>query len=320
MSLVTRPLRYVDGVVHPDDLAEATRVVLECEATVVDVPDTTADDVAFLLTVASTDRERSALILDGEQVTGLLRVDKDPYEQVTSLDVVTLPWPQSRAQRCEALQLGLQVARDHRAESGSSTWKARVGTVLEDTTFAGVLVEAGMTPVRRFYRMAIDATSPEVPDEMPALPDGVEIVVRDDDETRRAIYELDREAFREHWGYADYPYAEWIQHMTSSPTYDPADWWLLTVDGAPAGICLLSESRAELGEGFVGVLGVLKDFRGRGLAQLLLRRAFVHYRERGRTAIALGVDATNTTGAVALYEKVGMSPALVFEVYEHDLG
>ena len=92
------------------------------------------------------------------------------------------------------------------------------------------------------------------------------------------------------------------------------------LDGAPAGICLLSESRAELGEGFVGVLGVLKDFRGRGLAQLLLRRAFVHYRERGRTAIALGVDATNTTGAVALYEKVGMSPALVFEVYEHDLG
>ena len=51
----------------------------------------------------------------------------------------------------------------------------------------------------------------------------------------------------------------------------------------------------------------------------LLRRAFVHYRDLGRTAIALGVDATNTTGAVALYEKVGMRPALVFEVYEHDL-
>ena len=65
---------------------------------------------------------------------------------------------------------------------------------------------------------------------------------------------------------------------------------------------------------------MLKEFRGRGLAQLLLRRAFVHYRDLGRTATLLGVDATNTTGAVALYEKVGMRPVLVMEAYEHDLG
>jgi len=33
-----------------------------------------------------------------------------------------------------------------------------------------------------------------------------------------------------------------------------------------------------------------------------------------------GVDATNTTGAVALYEKVGMRAVTVMEAYEHDLG
>lgn len=321
VSLSTRPLRYVDGGVHPDDLAEATRLILECEAAVVPEPDTTADDVAHMLSVSSVDRERTVLVLDDDgAAVGLLRVERDPFEGVTGLEVVTLPWPGSRELRAEVLQLGLAAAREHRASAESSTWKARAGIVVDDTVFGELLAEAGMAPARRFYRMSIDATSAAIPDEMPALPDGVEIVVRDDEETRRAIYELDRESFREHWGWADYPYAEWIEHMTASPSFDPSDWWLLTVDGVPAGICLLSESRAELGEGYIGVLGVLKDFRGRGLAQLLLRRAFVHYRDRGRSAIALGVDATNTTGAVALYEKVGMRPALVFEVYEHDLG
>ena len=69
-------------------------------------------------------------------------------------------------------------------------------------------------------------------------------------------------------------------------------------------------------EGYVGVLGVLKPFRGRGLAQLLLRRAFVHYRDLGRRATLLSVDASNATGAVALYERVGMTPVLVMEAYE----
>ncbi len=321
MSLSTRPLRYVDDVVHPDDLAEATRVILECEASVVDTQDTTADDVVHLLTVSSTDRDRTVFILDGDggDIVGLLRLEKDPFEQVTQLDVITLPWPQSRELRAEALALGLQGAREHSDGAGSSTWKARAGMYVQDTAFGEVLREAGMVPVRRFFQMSIDATSPEIPDAMPPLPDGVEVVARDDDEFRRTVYELDRVAFAEHWGYADYPYAEWIEHMTASPSFDPSDWWLVTVDGVPAGICLLSDSRAELGEGYVGVLGVLKEFRGQGLAQLLLRRAFVHYRELGRTAIALGVDATNTTGAVALYEKVGMRQAIVFEVFEHDL-
>ena len=319
VSLSTRPLRFVDGVVDPDDLAEATRLVLGSEASVLDVPDTTADDVVHMLSVSSRDRDASAFLLDGDEVAGLLLVDKDPYEGVTGLDVFTVPWPATRALRDEGLRLGLAAARRHREESGSPRWKARAGAYVQDTAYADLITGHGMTPVRRFFRMSIDADSPEVPAEAPPLPEGVEIVVRDDDETRRAIYQLDRESFREHWGWADYPYDDWIEHMTASPSFDPSDWWLLTVDGEPAAICLLSESRAELGEGYVGVLGVLKEFRGRGLAQLLLRRAFVHYRSRGRQRISLGVDATNTTGAVALYEKVGMSAVLVMEAYEHDL-
>jgi ribosomal protein S18 acetylase RimI-like enzyme len=51
---------------------------------------------------------------------------------------------------------------------------------------------------------------------------------------------------------------------------------------------------------------VRKEFRGQGLAQLLLRRAFVRYRDLGRAGTQLGVDSENGTGAVRVYEKVGM--------------
>jgi ribosomal protein S18 acetylase RimI-like enzyme len=37
-----------------------------------------------------------------------------------------------------------------------------------------------------------------------------------------------------------------------------------------------------------------------------LRESFALFAERGKQAVALGVDAENATGAVALYERVGM--------------
>ena len=59
----------------------------------------------------------------------------------------------------------------------------------------------------------------------------------------------------------------------------------------PAAVCLLDECRADLGDGYVRALGVRREFRGRGLAQLLLTRAFVYYRDRGRAGLQLGVDS-----------------------------
>lgn len=318
-GLPTRPLTYVDGVVDPRDLAEAIRLVLGCEAAVADPPDTSPVDVEGMLAMPSMDRTATCFLLDGDEAVGFVWVEKDQFEGVTGLDTYSLPWPGSARVRSQALAIGLDAARRHAAEEGSSTWKARSGGYVSDIDHLAVMTAAGMTPARRFYRMRIESSSPAIPAAAPALPEGMEIVVCDDDETRRVIHRVDNESFSEHWGWADYPYDDWWGYWQSRLSRDPQGWWLLTVDGAPAAICLLDESRADREEGYVAVLGVLKEFRGRGLAQLLLRRAFVHYRDLGRTATLLGVDATNTTGAVALYEKVGMRPVMVMEAYEHAL-
>jgi ribosomal protein S18 acetylase RimI-like enzyme len=62
----------------------------------------------------------------------------------------------------------------------------------------------------------------------------------------------------------------------------------------------------EPGLAWVQILGVLPEFRQRGLAQALLRHTFEEYARRGLDRVGLGVDAENPTGAVRVYERAGM--------------
>ena len=65
-------------------------------------------------------------------------------------------------------------------------------------------------------------------------------------------------------------------------------------------------------------VNVRRDARGRGLGRVLLVAAFAEARSRGATISRLNTDSR--TGALGLYEHVGM---VVVETYEHyavDLG
>jgi mycothiol synthase len=68
--------------------------------------------------------------------------------------------------------------------------------------------------------------------------------------------------------------------------------------------------------GFVSMLGVIKPWRGRGIATALLHRAFAEISTRDRTEVKLGVDALNPHGAVALYESVGMTVERRLDIFE----
>jgi ribosomal protein S18 acetylase RimI-like enzyme len=71
--------------------------------------------------------------------------------------------------------------------------------------------------------------------------------------------------------------------------------------------------------GWIGSLGVRRPWRRRGLATALLLHSFRDFRERGGTRVGLGVDGENTTGAVRLYESVGMHVARRSDIYEQTL-
>ena len=71
--------------------------------------------------------------------------------------------------------------------------------------------------------------------------------------------------------------------------------------------------------GHITSLGVRERWRRRGLGQALLRHALHSLRERGLRAATLGVDGSNESGAVRLYERAGMRIAGQIDNWALDL-
>ncbi len=97
------------------------------------------------------------------------------------------------------------------------------------------------------------------------------------------------------------------------PGYDPT-WTLIASDGeTPVGIAMLLHSAGTL---WVGELGVLEGWRGRGVGMALLRHSFAFAATHGYDEVRLGVDTENTTGATRLYERAGMTVRREFRTME----
>jgi mycothiol synthase len=171
----------------------------------------------------------------------------------------------------------------------------------------------GYVFVRHFFRMGIDL------DGLVAEPDWpVGMTVRPfeaADEQR--VYDAHLEAFADHWGFRPIGIEEWRHHMLDNPRYEPELWKLVEDGDELAGFSINSwHSSGDPTYGWISVLGVRSAWRRRGLGDALLRSSFAVLQRRGATRVGLGVDAENTTGAVALYERAGMSPTRRQDVYE----
>ena len=133
----------------------------------------------------------------------------------------------------------------------------------------------------------------------------------------RIFYDVHQETFEDHWEHTEPdPYDEWAHWLLQPPMFDPELWLLAEEDGEPAGI-EINHPRPEMpGVGWVGMLGVRRAWRRRGLGRALLLRAFQDFRARGFHEVGLGVDAASLTGATRLYESVGMRVTSQFDIYE----
>ena len=185
--------------------------------------------------------------------------------------------------------------------------------VTTDEQLNSWLADAGYESVRRFSRMDVALTGDERP---PVLPEGVRIHVADPSEAgRRTVHRLLFATFAEHFGTAPESYEAWSARMASRGTADPGQWWVAEVDGEPVGLLMGDEQYADENGGWVKNLGVLRHQRGRGLGRALLQHALAEFARRGRVKAGLGVDTGNETGALALYESVGMRPLFQADVW-----
>jgi mycothiol synthase len=179
-----------------------------------------------------------------------------------------------------------------------------------------LLEGAGYALIRHSWRMRValaDVT------EEPVWPEGITVrPFRPGDE--RTFYELHQETFEDHWEHTEPdPYDEWEHWMLQPPMFDPELWFVAEEDGEPAAI-EINHPRPEMpGVGWVGILGVRRAWRRRGLGRALLLQAFEEFRARGFREVGLGVDAASLTGATRLYESVGMRVTSQYDIYEKPL-
>ncbi len=170
------------------------------------------------------------------------------------------------------------------------------------------LLSRGYRETRKFFRMAVEL------ENMPAetvFPPGISISTYEKRGDLDEIIRCDENSFSDHWGYVKTSDAElladWKHSIRTNPFHDPALWFTALNEGRVVGLCLCDNGTYRDGNiGYIVSLCVLKEYRKRGIAGALLKHSFAELYRRGRRKITLGVDSESLTGAVGLYEKVGM--------------
>lgn len=205
-------------------------------------------------------------------------------------------------------------AREHIAQAPEGLRVTlRSSCDLRYTTRQRLFERHGFQLARRTYRMKIELAEPL---QQPTWPDDIRVQNMQPG-MERAVFEADNEAFRDHWGFVGDSFEEWSHHAFNPRTYDP-NLWFLAMDGEEiAGFALCAKE--DENEGWVHVLGVRRPWRRKGIAQALLHEAFNAFYRRGIHNVFLGVDATNLTGALRVYERAGMHAVREFLIYLKEL-
>ena len=210
------------------------------------------------------------------------------------------------------ISTGLLAKVEERAR-GRGSRKLKVGMFAENLAARALFEELGFREARRYYHMRIVFDRPPEPADMP---DGIELTgFRRED--ARAFHAAINESFEEEWGFVSLPFEDWERMRLDAPDADTSLWFVARDDDEIAGG--IRGDTEKYGGGWIGVLGVRRPWRQRGLGLALLQHAFVEFHRRGDTHVGLGVDADNPTGATRLYEKAGMRVLTEDIVFEKEL-
>jgi mycothiol synthase len=146
------------------------------------------------------------------------------------------------------------------------------------------------------------------------LPDGLQArpLQAGDAERWAALLRLTHNsAFADHWGSAPVSSAAWAHQRTGSRAFRPGcSAVALTGDGFVAGYLMSYEypadtARTGVRDLYVGTVGTLAAYRGRGIAGALLAHVLQAAVDEGYATSSLTVDAANPTGALGVYDRAG---------------
>lgn len=301
--------------------AEAIVAMMNAETEAfIGVPVASIDWVANMWTAPSADLEADFAVVHSEagDLAGYLLVQgHPPYTEVFAVGVVALPYHRRGLGSAIVAETERRAGRLVKLAPPQRRVVMHAGALADEPRVSGLLSQHGYVEVRRLSQMQIDFEQP------PPAPDGVPgIEIRPlVTGQESAVYACISEAFDDDWSESFPTEEDWIHsHVTGVSNFRPELWWLAwegpTLAGALIGLPSADEDAAL---GYVGLLGVRRAFRGRGIAEALLRTSFVQFHSLGRPGVCLHVDTESVTGATRLYERVGMAIHPRFATWEKEL-
>jgi mycothiol synthase len=159
---------------------------------------------------------------------------------------------------------------------------------------------------------------PEAGIPEPAVPAGFSLRPMRPGVDEQAAYEVIEDAFNEWPDRQPSTFEDWAPGVVGRGGFEP--WHLIVAERRTAagaelvGACHLIVTGDE---GWVNQVATRSDVRGLGIGRALLAAAFRAARDRGATRFGLSTDSR--TGALGLYERVGMNVRLGFTHWAKDV-
>ena len=223
------------------------------------------------------------------------------------LDIYTRPGARTLA---PSLDLALELARKHHPE-----YRLWLGVQSNDLAYKNLLDSREFTILRKYWTLEM-----RLPVNIVSGRDSLGVIREldlDKEDDLRTFHEVHQDAFSQHFGFMPRQFNEWSEIVIRDKDETNMQAWLISVNGVPAGFVDFNDEQLHNDSGYVSGLGVRQAFQGKGLGEALLRHAIQINSELGRSKLCLSVDAGNESGALRLYEKVGMKPISEWHQYEN---
>jgi ribosomal protein S18 acetylase RimI-like enzyme len=286
----------------PEDVQAITDLIAACELADDGEVEIDPDDVAFVFDRANARPEDTIVVFDEQD---RMVAWGDVYKERAEGDV----HPDRRGQGLGARLLAWTEA--YARETGQPSIRQ---VVTDANTRAADLFRSngyGVGHISWILQISFEDGGPPVV----VTPDGITIrAYREDDAL--ATYRVIEDAFNEWPGRRPSTFEEWapfgIGHGSFAPRLSR-----LAFDGDELVGTALAIDYANADEGWIQQVATKATHRHRGIARALLHSVFVAFHEQGK--LKCGVSTDSRTGALSLYERVGMHVRRSYTSYRKPL-
>jgi mycothiol synthase len=112
-------------------------------------------------------------------------------------------------------------------------------------------------------------------------------------------------SFRDRPGFPGWPEEQWVRWIADDPTFRADRSEVALAGGEPVGfIANANDEDQPERQGYIIQVGVVPEWRRKGLARALIVRTLQAWRDEGKANVVLHVNVNNP-GAIRLYEDLG---------------